>query len=195
MALVADGHAADTALGERIYQAECVKCHGEEAGGGKEGEYPRLAGMPAPYLTLQLKSFLSRKRANKPMLPIFKAGRLRTDHIDAVATYLSQLPAPAAGDFGVQARADGDLALGQEFYEKDCALCHGFDGRGKEQSENPPVVQQYPRYLEKQLEDFRSGRRWHEYAEQLFVDAEEEDLDALLAYMLALNASEQAAPE
>jgi hypothetical protein len=46
----------------------------------------------------------------------------------------------------------------------------------------------------KQILDFRTGERWHEYAEALFQEAEPEELDALLAYMLELN-HQPAAPE
>jgi cytochrome c553 len=192
--LACQAYSAGETLGERIYGAECVRCHGEQGQGGNDGDYPRLAGMPASYLALQLSSFLAGKRANKPMLPIFEEGRLRTEQVAAVSAYLSELPAPTAGDVGVPERIDGDLELGRELYEKDCALCHGFDGRGKEESENPPVVQQYPRYLAKQLGDFREGRRWHEYAEPMFVEPESEDLDALLAYMLSLNSGPPSTP-
>lgn len=194
MLLACDGYGADLALGERIYREECVRCHGEQGQGGNQGEYPRLAGMPAPYLGLQLASFLTGKRANKPMLPIFESGRLGTEQIAAVSGYLSELPVPTLGDLAVSEKVDGDLELGRELYEKDCALCHGFDGRGKEESENPPVVQQYPRYLAKQLDDFREARRWHEYAEPMFIEPEIEDLDALLTHMLGLNSSPPLAP-
>ncbi|MEA3274357.1 MAG: c-type cytochrome, partial [Pseudomonadota bacterium] len=181
------GGEADPDLGERIFQEECVRCHGNDATGGKDGEYPRLAGLPSGYLTLQLANFRDRKRKNKPMLPIFKTGRLRKDQIEAVAAWLSTLPVPDAADLGVPERVEGDLELGEELYVTDCALCHGLDGQGKEDTDNPPVVPQYPRYVIKQMVDFRNGRRWHEYGKQLFGEAEPDELDALVAYILHLN--------
>jgi cytochrome c553 len=164
-----------------------VNCHGEAGQGGKSGEYPRLAGLPSGYVAQQLRAFRDRKRQNKPMIPIFRAGRLRDADIDGVAAFLASLPIPSASDVEVPAEPKGDLELGQELYVADCALCHGLDGTGKAETDNPPVVRQYPRYLIKQMADFRNGKRWHEYGEQLFGEAEPEELDAMFGYMLHLN--------
>jgi cytochrome c553 len=179
--------AADPALGEQIYQAECANCHGDRAQGGKGGEYPRLAGQRADYIQLQLGNFRDRKRQNKPMLPIFKAGKLRAPDIEAVAAYLAGLPVPASAEVGVPEEVEGDLEFGFELYEQDCILCHGADGRGKEEKGSPQLVAQYPRYIAKQMADFRNGERPHEHAEKMFGEAYEDELDALLAYVLSLN--------
>ena len=77
--------AADVAAGAALFQKECAGCHGPTGIGGKDGEYPRLAGLPAGYLIQQLKDLRDRKRQNKPMLPIFKAGRLSADRIADLA--------------------------------------------------------------------------------------------------------------
>jgi cytochrome c553 len=179
--------AGDAALGERIFQAECAACHGERAQGGKGGEYPRLAGQRADYIRLQLENFRDRKRRNKPMLPIFKAGKLRASDIEAVAAYLSGLPVPAPDEVGVPEEVEGDLEFGFELYERDCILCHGPDGRGKEEKGSPQLVAQWPRYIAKQMADFRNGERAHEYADKMFGEAYEDELDALLAYVLSLS--------
>jgi cytochrome c553 len=179
--------AADPARGERIYRAECASCHGDRGQGGKGGEYPRLGGQRADYIQLQLGNFRDRKRQNKPMLPIFKAGKLRTSDIEAVAAYLAGLPLPAPDEVGIPDEVEGDLELGFELYERDCILCHGPDGRGKEQKGSPQLIAQYPRYIAKQMADFRNGERPHEHAEKMFGEAYEDELDALLAYVLWLN--------
>ena len=185
----------DPELGERIFQAECSNCHGATAGGGKDGEYPRLAGLPASYIVLQLEKFRDRKRRNKPMIPIFKTGRLQSRHIKSVAAYLADLPVPEMPEFGLPEAVEADLELGRELYEEGCSLCHGFKGEGKEDTTNPPVIAQYPNYLAKQLLDFRHGRRWHEHAEPLFVEAYPDELDAILAYMLSLHDNRDEVPQ
>lgn len=96
--------------------------------------------------------------------------------------------ATATSDGGLQAR---DPTEGERLYQVECARCHGFDGRGKESTDNPPVVQQYPSYVIKQMVDFRNGKRWHEYGEQLFEEAEPDELDAMVGYILYLNYAEQ----
>lgn len=176
-----------TERGARLFQRECAGCHGPRAWGGNAGEYPRLAGLPAGYLAQQLAGFRDRKRQNKPMLPIFKAGRLGADDIAAVAAHLAALPLPDAAQVGVPPSQEYDRELGEELYVEGCSLCHGLDGNGKPDTDNPPVIRQYPAYLMKQIRDFRTGERWHDYAEALFQEAEPEELDALLAYMLELN--------
>jgi cytochrome c553 len=177
----------DQNAGERVYLSECAKCHGAAGQGGKSGEYPRLAGLPAGYIAQQLRAFRDRKRRNKPMIPIFKAGLLQDAQIDSVAVYLAGMPTPSSSDVDVSMQPPRDLEFGEELYVTDCALCHGHDGRGKEDTDNPPVVRQFPRYLIKQMVDFRNGKRSHEHGEQLFEEAEPEELDAILGYILYLN--------
>lgn len=179
--------AADAAAGAALYAKECAGCHGADGIGGKEGEYPRLAGLPAGYLTQQLKDFRDRKRLNKPMLPIFKAGRLSADQIADLAAHLSAMPVPNPGQVGVPESVDGDLAWGEELYVRDCALCHGRAGEGKPDTDNPPLRAQWPAYLGRQLADFRAERRGHEYREALFQEAEPDELEAILAWMVRLN--------
>ena len=186
--------AADAAAGAATFQKACAGCHGADGIGGKDGEYPRLAGLPAGYLVQQIKDFRDQKRANKPMLPIFKAGRLSTDQIADLAAHLSALPVPEPAQVGVPLAVEGDLALGEELYLRDCALCHGQAGEGKPGTDNPPLRTQWPAYLKRQLTDLRGERRGHEYREALFQEAEPEELDAILAWILHLNRQTPSAP-
>lgn len=179
--------AGDTAAGAALFAKECVGCHGPSAIGGKGGEYPRLAGLPAGYLAQQLRDFRDRKRQNKPMLPIFKAGRLSAELIADLAAYLSALPVPAPAQVGVPEMAEGNLGLGEELYLRDCALCHGRAGEGRPETDNPPLRAQWPAYLRRQVADFRGERRGHEYREALFREAEPDELEAIMAYLVQLN--------
>lgn len=74
-----------------------------------------------------------------------------------------------------------------ELDEMDCQLCHGPDALGVEEKGSPQLIAQHPRYLVKQIADFRDGARWHELAENLFGEAYEDELDAVLADILHLN--------
>ena len=179
--------AADVAAGAALFQKECAGCHGPTGIGGKDGEYPRLAGLPAGYLTQQLKDLRDRKRQNKPMLPIFKAGRLSADRIADLAAHLSALPVPEPAQVGVPQTVEGDLEWGEELYLRDCALCHGRAGEGKPETDNPPLRAQWPDYLKRQVADFRGERRGHEYREALFQEAEPDELEAILAWLVQLN--------
>ncbi len=178
---------AEDSVGAALYNKECAGCHGPAAGGGKDGEYPRLAGLPKGYISQQLKDFRDRKRRNKPMLPIFKTGRLSADQIAALAEHLNGLPVPAPEQVGIPVTADGDLEWGEELYVRDCALCHGVAGEGKAGTDNPPLRAQWPAYLKRQVGDFRGERRGHEYRDALFLEAEPDELEAVLAWLVQLN--------
>ena len=184
-----NGQAPDLRAGERVYGGECANCHGEKGQGGDSGGYPRIAGLPVGYIGQQLRAFRDRdrKRQNTPMIPIFKSGGLRDVHINDVASYLTGLPVPPATELKVPVEPTGDLEFGEELYVTDCALCHGFDGKGKGNTDNSPVVQQYPSYVIKRMADFPNGKRWHECGEQLFGEAEADEVDAMVGYILHLN--------
>ena len=46
----------------------CAGCHGDDGQGGKNGEYPRIAGLPLAYIYKQVKLFQQNARPNLPML-------------------------------------------------------------------------------------------------------------------------------
>jgi cytochrome c553 len=158
--------------GEAIYKY-CENCHGARGAGGESGKYPRIAGLPASYVDKQLHDFKSQRRVNKPMIPIFKHHRFDEEVIDVVSEHIAAMRPPglslwpyepsdaAIEDFGSkQALADA----GAERYQADCAGCHGDDGTGTEAG--PPLIDQYPAYLSKQIGDFAAGRRMHPDADR-----------------------------
>jgi cytochrome c553 len=90
-----DGERELVALGKTIYQdgipddniAACAACHGPNAEG--IGEIPRLGGLAYPYLKRRLEQWGAgfHAAAKAPMPRI--AGRLSTEQIEAIASYLS----------------------------------------------------------------------------------------------------------
>ena len=51
-----------------------------------------------------------------------------------------------------------DLAKGEASFSAVCGACHGADGNSAV-PENPKLAQQHPKYLIKQLQEFKSGKR------------------------------------
>lgn len=152
--------------GEGVYKY-CVDCHGKYGHGGEAGRYPRIAGLPQPYIDDQLHAFKSQTRVNKPMIPIFKHVRFDEDVIDVVSTYIASMSVPDLGLWPYEADPDAlasfasreDYAeAGQQAYSAQCAGCHGDAGQGGEAGA-PPLVAQYPAYLRKQMQDFAAGAR------------------------------------
>ena len=180
---------ADASIGQSIYQ-HCKNCHGTVGEGGKDGKYPRIAALPSDYIQRQLSNFKLRKRVNKPMLPIFKNWRFDEDAMAEVAAYVATLPEPSPPVFEPSAERLAEFdsreefdELGRELFRGTCSQCHGDDARGREDKEAPPLVNQYPNYLMKQISDFSNGRREHEHAEKMFGELYEEEVESLLVHL------------
>ena len=193
----------DLDLGEEINEV-CAGCHGEFGQGGKNGEYPRLAGLPVQYIIDQIKLFKEEKRKNMPMRPYANERELPDEDIPSVAHYLSQIRLTstmpnfdenmtayeklliAKKVFNIS-KVEGNIELGKELYVDDCQLCHGSEGKGKEDSDTPQLAGQYTEYMVKQIQLFVEGERWHEYAEELFAEMEPEELQAIMAYLSVMD--------
>jgi cytochrome c553 len=174
-----DGQAAGTSTGaasavsgEAIY-AYCESCHGKRGAGGEDGKYPRIAGLPADYIDKQLHDFRSQRRVNKPMIPIFKHHRFDDSVIALVSAHIAAMPAPGLSLWPYSPSPEAIdaygskpalAAAGAERYQRQCLSCHGDDGAGT--AEGPPLIDQYPAYLRKQIADFAAGRREHAAADQ-----------------------------
>lgn len=81
---------AASADGKRIYNTTCFACHGSSGHGNDQ--YPRIAGQPLEFLNNTLKSFKNNDpdRQNSPMVAVIK--NLSQQDLDAVATYVTNLP-------------------------------------------------------------------------------------------------------
>jgi cytochrome c553 len=160
----------------------CAACHGELGQGGKMGEYPRLAGQIRSILIRQLKSFRDQHRINIPMLPYTQDRELPEEDMIDVASYLSSLRIYVTIPY-----VEGDVGAGKKGF-KSCRRCHGQEGRGKEKvgkSEKfgPALVGQYPRYLKRQINNFRTGKRSYEDMKEAANDISDEELNDILAYL------------
>ena len=66
--------------------------------------------------------------------------------------------AAAAQDKATASAPKHDLVKGATSYAAVCAACHGADGNSATAA-NPRLAQQHPEYLQKQLVEFKSGKR------------------------------------
>lgn len=195
--------AVDLENGTDINQV-CSGCHGEFGQGGKGGEYPRLAGLPAEYIAAQLRKFKLRERINIPMIPYATDREVPENEVMDISTYLasiqlmSRLPEitePIDAFERLQLtkklvnipRLEGDLEAGRKRYKWDCGGCHGRQGQGKAKFGAPPLVGQYTTYLERQIKKFRTGEREHEDAQLYFGDLSDTDVRNMLAYLSVLD--------
>lgn len=141
--------------------AACASCHGAQAEGGGNGQFPRLAGLPDAYVKLQLQQFRDGKRANAIMAQTAKS--LDDAQLSALASYLAALkspqatapqPTPAATEAGAMLVAAGNPAKGLPA----CRDCHGpgLEGGGPD---IPPLLGQPAAYLSAQLAAYKSRSR------------------------------------
>jgi cytochrome c553 len=169
---VAESAESAQITGEAIY-AYCESCHGKRGAGGDGGKYPRIAGLPQPYVDKQLHDFKSQRRVNKPMIPIFKHHRFDDEVIDVVSAHIAGMRPPGLSLWPYEPSSDALAAFesraafaaaGETIYRDQCSECHGADGAGGAEQDVPPLVDQYPAYLRKQIGDFATGQREHREA-------------------------------
>lgn len=197
--------AVDLRNGEDINEL-CAGCHGEFGQGGKDGEYPRLAGQPASFISKQLHLFRDRKLTNMAMVEYVDERQTPDEDIIDISEYLARMELPTklsvideSKPFDPLARlleakkvlnipaAEGDVETGRKTYNKECRSCHGTDGKGDHSKGVPMLSGQYTNYLWRQVEKYRKGIRIHDESAPkdellaMFTDAELKDIFAFLS--------------
>lgn len=193
--------------GEEINET-CAGCHGENAQGSPDGEYPRLAGMSTRYLSKQLNHFKTRDRLNIPMVPYTNDRELPGEDIEAIVTYISSIELPTKlaaiepdsvddGSFDALGRLEasravmniprypGNVESGKRVYKKECATCHGKQGQGNEDGLIPALSGQYSLYLKRQIEQFRKAERIHDAPGDaaIFKQFGDSEINDILAFL------------
>lgn len=194
--------------GEEINEL-CAGCHGEYAEGGKEGKYPRLAGMPASFIDRQMHLFRDRKRPNISMLEYVDERQFPDDEIADIAAYISQIklksklpPINEGDDFDSFARLQeakkvlniarypGDVEKGKKLYNRECRSCHGRDGMGDTEKSVPMLAGQYTSYLQRQVQKYLKGLRIHDVddpEDKLLAEFSPQELEDIFAYLSVLD--------
>lgn len=152
----------------------CITCHGIRGQGSALARQPRLAGQVYQYLYLSLRGFASGRRENPTMHAV--ATGLTEQQMRDVAAYYAAMPPDqlevvkeiaAESAQTAQAIAQGRTlaATGSASQSiQPCAICHGSNGEGLPSLGYPALADQYPAYLEQQLQAFKAGTRRGEEA-------------------------------
>ncbi|WP_060479904.1 MULTISPECIES: c-type cytochrome [Pseudomonas] len=194
----ADGQKVFTQGGANPLAMACLGCHGPDGNGVAAAGFPRLAGLPAAYLSKQLRDWRSGSRQQPVMAPLAKA--LSEDEIEAVSRYLAGLPSLPALDGRRQQIASNPterLALYGDWSRQipGCVQCHGPGGSGVGEH-FPPLAGQPAAYLMAQLNAWRDGSRSND-PNQLMVGVAKAMTDAevkAVAEYFAQPASQEAKP-
>ena len=169
--------------------AACAGCHGMD-GNSANPEWPKLAGQGDHYLSKQLQDFKGGVRKNATMAPMV-AALGEQDMADLSAFYSSQ--AVQAGS------ADEKLVeLGQKIYRggnpasgvSACIGCHGPSGAGNPAASFPSLSGQHAKYVENQLNTFKSGERSNDAGKMMRTIASkmtEQEIKAVASYVQGLH--------
>lgn len=169
--------------------AMCAGCHGDD-GNSFVADFPRLAGQYENYIVKQVRDFQSGHRANNDTM----AGMAMTvatvqDAKDIGAFFQKQKMSKDA-----LVKADKKLvAKGEKIFKNGnpksgvyaCINCHGDKGKSA-LSQFPVIGGQHSSYLEKNLKDFRDGRRTNDPANMMSDIAKkltDKEIAALAAYL------------
>jgi cytochrome c553 len=96
-------------------------------------------------------------------------------------------PKPKAAQVRVQKAGDVDAGRVKSESER-CQECHGADGNGNGQDGKfAKLAGQYPDYIVKQLQDFRSGARKHDLMGIMARSLDEPDLADIAVYYAGLE--------
>jgi cytochrome c553 len=144
----------DLAKGREAYLL-CAVCHQPEGWGTPDGEYPQIAGQHTSVIIKQLADIRARNRDNPTMFPFTLLDHLTPQQIADVSAYISRFPMNPENGVG----PGDDLAHGKRLYETYCVECHGERGEGIAGRHMPLIQGQHYKYLVRQFEWIRDGKR------------------------------------
>jgi cytochrome c553 len=140
----------------------CSECHALD-GVAPNGHFPSIAALGPAYLRKQMADFRDGRRSNDHGQMGNSASEATGRVLDRIVGYFSRLPAPPPQPVpGIRrpdaVRAAQLIARGSRAERiPPCANCHGT--HPKHAFDAPCLEAQPAAYTEKQLDDFKSGRR------------------------------------
>ena len=191
----------DLTRGEASYKV-CVACHGENGGGRKVTNAPRIAGQQSWYLTRQLNNFRDGIRGSHikditgmQMRPM-ALSLVTEQEVEDVVAYIGTL-----NGRGKHTGVAGDTEAGKLAYAV-CVSCHGANGEGNKALNAPKIAGLPDWYVERQLHNFKSGIRGVHpkdvYGQQMrpmaMTLASDEAVRNVTAYMASLKGISMAKP-
>jgi len=178
----------DAAAGKEK-SATCAGCHGAD-GNSANPEWPKLAGQGDRYLHKQLKDFKGGVRKNATMAPMV-AALGDQDMVDLAAFFSSQTVQAGSADENL-------VELGEKIYRggnpasgvSACIGCHGPSGAGNPAAGFPSLSSQHAKYVENQLNTFKSGERSNDAGKMMRTIAgklTEKEIRAVASYVQGLH--------
>jgi cytochrome c553 len=171
----------DAKNGEEVYEV-CSGCHLASGLGRSDGTLPVVSGQHANVLVKQMVDIRTGHRDNPTMLP-FSQSMTAREMADAAA-YMHTLKLLSKNGKGT----GKNVKRGKELYDKDCKTCHGANGEGDEAKFVPMLTGQHFKYMQRQLDEMRAGKRKNADKDMLKVikPYSDADIEAVSDFMSRL---------
>jgi cytochrome c553 len=138
----------------------CSACHLTEGWGTKDGTFPQLAGQRRHVLIKQLADIREGNRDNPTMYPFALPESIGDAQALAdVVAYIEKLPMNPDNGKGQWEKGTPEFAQGKKLFEDNCVKCHGDQGQGNEEKFYPLIQGQHYKYMLRQFEWIRDGKR------------------------------------
>jgi len=153
----------------------CEVCHGV-GGSSTKPDVPNLSGQNPSYLLTQIDKFSRGLRHYQFMEGLMKL-LTEDDRINATVFYATKPVKPAGTETSV---------TGKTLYATRCAMCHGEQARGNENT--PRLAGQQTEYLKLSITRYRdrSGERIYEPMSAMTSALKNSDIAALTTYLSSL---------
>jgi cytochrome c553 len=149
----------DLENGKEVY-AICASCHLQEGWGLEDGTYPQIAGQYRLVLIQQLADIHAHNRDNPTMYPFALPEAIGdAQDISDVAGYIEKMKMSPDNGKGEWAEGAPEFEKGKKLFANHCAECHGENGEGDPNKLYPRIHGQHYKYLLRQLEWMRDGKR------------------------------------
>ncbi len=150
---------ADIENGLDVYEV-CSACHLPEGWGTEDGTFPQLAGQHRGVLIKQMADIRAGNRDNPTMYPFALPESIGDAQALAdVTEYIQKLKMNPENGKGPWKPGTPEHAKGEQLYKDNCTRCHGDRGEGIPDKFYPRIEGQHYKYMVRQFEWIRDGKR------------------------------------